>query len=195
MLTTLLISLLALAPVPVQEAPAAAFDLKCLQATQGTGGELAFTEHCARRETGGLRFNPAVLRHMEFDADGLSAVAVDGWSWVRADGASAPVITFDNGPDDFVAGLARGRQADGAMVYYDKRLDVALATPYTWVEPFIGGLAVVCARCRFEPDASGEHQVVAGGQWGAIDRAGKLVLPLRDDAASLRQDLAAARAR
>ncbi|WP_183004269.1 hypothetical protein [Achromobacter sp. UMC71] len=194
MLTTLLISLLALAPVPVQ-APDAAFDLKCLHATKGAGGEFEFTEHCARREAGRLRFNPAVLRHMAFDADGLSAVAVDGWSWVRADGVSAPVITFDNGPDDFVAGLARGRQAGGAMVYYDKRLDVALATPYTWVEPFIEGLAAVCARCRFEPDASGEHFEAVGGQWGAIDRSGKLVLPLRDDAASLRRDLDTARAR
>ncbi len=194
MLTPVLIALLALAPVPAP-APAAAFDLKCLHARQGTGGELEFAPHCARREAGRLRFNPAVLRQMAFDADGLSAVAVDGWSWVRADGVSAPVITFDNGPDEFVAGLVRGRQADGAMVYYDKRLDVALATPYTWVEPFIGGLAAVCARCRFEPDASGEHLAAVGGQWGAIDRGGRLVLPLRDDAASLRRDLDAARAR
>ncbi|RBL80767.1 hypothetical protein DDE05_49070 [Streptomyces cavourensis] len=191
MLTTLLFSLLAHAPVTASD-----FDLSCLAAARGTGGMMETTAHCARRDGSQLSFNPAVLGQLEYDADGLSAVAVGGgWSWVRADGASAQVIPFDNGPDDFVDGLARGRRAGGAMIYIDKRLDVALATPYTWVEPFADGIAAVCARCRFEPDASGEHQVVVGGEWGAIDRAGKLVLPLRADAASLRRELDAARKR
>jgi len=189
MLTTLLFSLLAHAPLAASD-----FDLTCLSAARGAGGMMESTAHCARREAGRITFNPALLRQLEYGADGLGAVALDGgWAWVRADGASAQVITFDNGPDDFVDGLARGRRPDGSMVYIDKRLDVALATPYTWIEPFIGGTAVVCSRCRFEPDASGEHHQVVGGEWGAIDRAGKLVLPWRADAASLRQDLDAAR--
>jgi hypothetical protein len=36
---------------------------------------------------------------------------------------------------------------------------------------------------------------VVGGDWGAIDREGALVLPLRPDAASLRSELDAARKR
>jgi hypothetical protein len=41
----------------------------------------------------------------------------------------------------------------------------------------------------------GEHSVMVGGDWGAIDRKGVLALPLRPDAASLRSDLEAARKR
>jgi hypothetical protein len=79
------------------------------------------------------------------------------------------------------------------MAYYDKQLNLALATSYAWAEPFSGGLAAVCSHCVGVPD--GEHSVMVGGDWGAIDRKGALALPLRRDAASLRSDLEAARKR
>lgn len=174
----------------------AGFDLPCFYNQKGAGGMLERAPHCARREAGRLAFNPDVLRKMAFYEDGLSAVATDGgWHWVRADGASASVLTYDNGPDEFEAGLARGRLADGTMAYYDKQLNVALATPYQWAEPFIDGIAVVCSRCGMQPTADGEHTMVVDGDWGAIDRQGRLVLPLRGDAASLRREADAARQR
>lgn len=188
LMTTMLSTLVLAAAAP------AGFDLSCSYAGRAHGGELERTEHCARRDRAAMVFAPEALRDMQFDKDGLSAVAVgDGWRWVRANGVSIAVITFDNGPDEFVHGLTRGRSPDGAMSYYDMRLRPVLSTPYAWVEPFINGLAAVCEHCRIETASDGEHHILVGGRWGAIDRSGKLALGMRDDAESLRRDLQEAR--
>jgi hypothetical protein len=187
MLITALLTSLALA------SGGGAFELSCFYADKADGGSLESADHCAREEGGGLVFNPDILRRMQFSAEGLSPVAAaGGWRWLRPDGRSVSVLTYDNGPDDFEEGLARGRRPEG-MAYYDKQLNVALATSYAWAEPFSGGLAAVCSRCVIVPE--GEHAMVVGGDWGAIDRKGALVLPLRPDAASLRSELEAARKR
>lgn len=171
---------------------AAAFELSCFYADKTDEGAFGHAEQCAREDGGGFVFNPEILRRMQFGADGLAPAAVAGWRWVRPDGRSVSVITYDNGPDEFEEGLARGRRPEG-MAYYDKQLDLALATSYAWAEPFSGGLAAVCSYCVSVQD--GEHSVMVGGDWGAIDRKGVLALPLRPDAASLRSDLEAARKR
>ena len=180
MLTTLLFSLLAAAP-----GGGATFDLPCHYAQKDAGGMIESAEHCARVEGDGLVFQPDILRVMDFNADGLSPVfAHRSWHWVRPDGKSVPVLTYDNFADDFEAGLTRGPWS-GGMAYYDTDLNRVLTTPFEWVDRYSGGLAVVCEGCRktFTPD--GEHSFMSGGEWGAIDRQGRLVLPLRPDAASL----------
>ncbi len=188
MLITALLTMLALA-----SGKAAAFDLSCVYPDKNDQGVFDNAEHCAREESGGIVFNPEYLRRMQFGDDRLAPASVAGnWRWVRPDGHSVPVITYDNGPDDFEEGLARGRRPDG-MAYYDRQLNLALATQYAWAEPFSGGLAAVCSRCVIVPE--GEHSRVVGGDWGAIDRKGALVLPLRPDPASLRSELEAARKR
>lgn len=188
MLTTLLFFLLAAVPGP------AAFDLNCYYAQKDAGGMMESSEHCARLDGDALVFRPETLRSMAFNADGLSPVFTHrSWHWVRPDGKSVPVLTYDNFADDFEAGLTRGPWS-GGMAYYDTRLDRVLATPYEWVDRFSGGLAIVCEGCRnaFTPD--GEHSFMSGGEWGVIDRQGRLVLPLRPDAASLMREVEAARA-
>ncbi len=188
MLITALLTTLVLA-----SGNAAAFELSCIYSDKTDEGVFDIVEHCAREENGGIVFNPEILRRMQFGDDGLTPAGVgEAWRWVRPDGRSVPVITYDNGPDEFEEGLARGRRPEG-MAYYDKQLNLALATSYAWAEPFSGGLAAVCSRCVIVPE--GEHSVVVGGDWGAIDRKGALVLPLRPDAASLRSELEAARKR
>lgn len=173
-------------------AAAPVFDTACLAAVRPAPDELTEVPHCAAVVQGVPRWNPAVLRRFVFDARGLAGVALagEGWRWVRPDARSAPVLTYDNGPDEFVSGLARG-MLNGGIAYYDRRLGLALATPYEWAEPFEDGLAVVCQGCA--PRAHGEHTLMAGGKWGAIDRSGRLVVPLRDDAASARREAQAAR--
>lgn len=189
MLTTLLFSLLAAVP-----GNAASFDLTCYYARKDTGGMLESAEQCARLDGDALVLRPEILRSMDFNLDGLSPLlAHQSWHWVRPDGKSVPVLTYDNSADDFEAGLTRGPWS-GGMAYYDTALNRVLATPYEWVDRFSGGLAVVCEGCRkaFTPD--GEHSFMTGGEWGAIDRQGTLVLPLRPDAASLLREVEAARA-
>ncbi|MGE8686389.1 MAG: hypothetical protein ACN6PJ_04580 [Achromobacter sp.] len=172
---------------------ASAFDLWCFYADKTADGVFERVEHCAREEGGAIVFNPEYLRRMQFGGDGLAPAGLpSGWRWVRPDGRSVSVLTYDNGPDEFEEGLARGRRPEG-MAYYDRRLNLALATSYAWAEPFSGGLAAVCTRCVIVPE--GEHSMVVGGDWGAIDRQGRLALPLRPDAESLRRELKAARQR
>ncbi|MNU27920.1 hypothetical protein D3C71_163220 [compost metagenome] len=173
---------------------AAGYGLPCFYAEKGAGGSLEYAEHCARPAGESVAFRPDVLARMDFAGDGLSPATANGsWHWVRPDGYAVAVVTFDNGADDFEAGLTRGPW-QGGMAYYDKQLNRVLATPYDWVDRFSGGLAAVCKGCRLERTPDGEHSYVVGGEWGAIDRQGRLVLPLRPDAASLHGDVEAARA-
>ncbi|MCY1370533.1 WG repeat-containing protein [Achromobacter agilis] len=190
MLMTALLTTLALA-----SGNPAAFELSCEYSDKTDEGVFNNAEHCAREENGGIVFNPEYLRRMQFGDDGLAPAGVAGnWRWVRQDGRSVAVLTYDNSPDEFEEGLSRGRRPEG-MAYYDKQLNLALATSYAWAEPFSGGLAAVCSHCVIVPEPGGEHSMVVGGDWGAIDRQGRLVLPLRPDADSLRRELKAARAR
>lgn len=188
MLIAALLSALALA-----SGNAADYDLPCLYADKGEGGTLEQSEHCARIAGDSVEFRPQNLNRMDFDGDGLApAFANRSWHWVRPDGRAVAVVTFDNGADDFEDGLTRGPWA-GGMAYYDKQLKRVLATPYDWVDRYSGGLAVVCKGCRVMRTPDGEHSYMAGGEWGAIDRQGRLVLPLRPDAGSLRREAEARR--
>ncbi len=172
---------------------AADYDLPCFYADKESGGSLEHVEHCARATDDSVVFRPAVMARMDFEGDGLSPATANGsWHWVRPDGRAVAVVTFDNGADDFEEGLARGPW-QGGMAYYDKQLNRVLATPYDWVDRFDGGIAAVCKGCRIERTPDGEHSVVVGGEWGAIDRQGRLVLPMRRDSASLRADVEASR--
>jgi hypothetical protein len=173
---------------------AADYGLPCFYAEKGAGGSLEYAEHCARPAGESVAFRPDVLARMDFEGDGLSPATANGsWHWVRPDGYAVAVVTFDNGADDFEAGLTRGPW-QGGMAYYDKQLNRVLATPYDWVDRFSAGLAAVCKGCRLERTPDGEHSYVVGGVWGAIARQGRLVLPLRPEAASLQGDVVAARA-
>ncbi|QVQ26183.1 WG repeat-containing protein [Achromobacter deleyi] len=188
MLIAALLSALALA-----SGNAADYDLPCFYADQGSGGSLEQAAHCARVAGDSVEFRPQVLARMDFEGDGLSPATANGsWHWVRPDGYAVAVVTYDNGADDFEEGLTRGPW-QGGMAYYDKQLNRVLATPYDWVDRYSGGLAAVCKGCRLERTPDGEHSYVVGGDWGAIDRQGRLVLPLRPDAASLHGEIEAAR--
>jgi len=210
MLKTLLFMLLAAVPaaalaanaVDAASAPtnsastnsSSSYDLQCLYAARQEGGMLEPVDQCARVEGDTLVFAADVLGRMDFNEDGLSPVFTHGsWRWARPDGKSVAVVTFDNFADDFEDGLTRGPWS-GGMAYYDTQLKRVLATPYEWVDRYSGGLAVVCEGCRKAHTPDGEHSYMTGGQWGAIDRQGKLALPLRPDAASLLSEVEAARA-
>ncbi|PTX04419.1 hypothetical protein DBL07_10965 [Achromobacter mucicolens] len=184
MLIAALLTSLALTP-----GHAVDYDLACFFADRQAQGSLEHVEHCARATKDSVEFRPAVLARMDFSDDGLSPATANGsWHWVRPDGHAVAVVTFDNSADDFEEGLTRGPWA-GGMAYYDRHLNRVLATPYDWVDRFEGGLAAVCKGCRIERTRDGEHSFVTGGEWGAIDRQGRLALPMRPDATSLRAQM------
>ncbi len=160
---------------------AAAYPLACRYARV----ELDRYEGCARPDVGGVRIAPAHVARMHFRR-GLAEAALDGggWLWVRRDGLARSVFVLDTGPDPFVQGLARGWRR-GKVAFYDRRLRLALATPYDWSHPFNArGAALVCEGCRSD---GRQPASMVGGRWGLINRRGLLLTPISDDGAASRR--------
>ena len=136
---------------------------------------------CTRVDSSGQRRVKAkYLRALSFNKHGVAAVwvkTVKGFYYVGRDGHMVPVITYDNGPDDFVEERAR-TQVNGKIGYIDRKLRLVIPRRYDWGFPFEGGKAVVCIGCKLK--ASGrEHWLVEGGKWGAVDRNGHEIVPLQ----------------
>ena len=160
---------LLLIATPVQAAP---FDVKCTYSSRSEK-ELVVAPDCARRDRA-LRFNPARLIDFAFTR-GLSDVNIGGhWYYVRDDGLSQPVVTFENWADEFHSGLARSEVAD-KIGYIDTRLRLVLPRRYDGAYPFEKGRALVCFGCTLESD--GEHHYYAGGIWTCINPRGHEIRP------------------
>jgi hypothetical protein len=95
--------------------------------------------------------------------------------YVSAAGVLRETLVFDNGPDYFEDGLARTVE-HGKVGFMDRALQVRIPPAWDFAFPFQDGFAVVCDGCRFEAD--GEYSRMVGGQWGYIDQAGRLKVPL-----------------
>lgn len=148
--------------------PAPVFDLGCTYPSRSQK-ELVTAPDCARRD-GSLTFNPARLSDFAFKR-GLIDVNIGGeWYYVRRDGASQPVMTYDNWADEFHSGLARS-EVGGKIGYVDRKLRLALPRIYDGAFPFEKGRAVVCFGCTKEND--GEHSFYRGGDWTCIDTRGR----------------------
>jgi hypothetical protein len=136
---------------------------------------------CTRVDSSGQRWVKAEhLRALSFDKYGIAAVwmtGVKGFYYVRRAGYMVPVVAYDNGPDYFVEGRAR-TQVDGKVGYIDRKLRLVIPPRYDWGFPFERGKAVVCIGCTEKPDG-GEHRLVEGGMWGAVDRTGREIVPLQ----------------
>ena len=136
---------------------------------------------CTRVDSSGRRRVQAAHLHApRFDRYGIAAVWMEGlksFYYVRRNGHMVPVVAYDNGPDAFVEGRAR-TQVDGKIGYIDQWLRVVIPPRYDWGFPFERGKAVVCSGCAPKPDG-GEHRIVEGGMWGAVDRNGREIVPLQ----------------
>ncbi len=106
---------------------------------------------------------------LDYDGDGLAYLRTrDGFLYVNSQGYARQVISYDNGPDYFAAGLARTRQ-NGKIGYFDKSLKMVIAPAYDFGFPFSEGRAIVCNGCVEQQ--KGEHKIMVGGLWGAIVHA------------------------
>jgi len=132
---------------------------------------------CAvRRRDGELRVLPAGLKALVFDKDGVAAIVVGKeFFYVTRSGRTAVALPYDNGPDDFVEGLARTLRK-GKVGYVDRRLREAIRCEWDFAFPFEDGVAVVCDGCTRVREE--EHARIEGGNWGYIDRKGQVVVPV-----------------
>jgi hypothetical protein len=165
----LLISMLMLGLTTV--AGPARYDLDCHRWTK-TGDEMIVTRKCAAKAADGrLTVDRAVLKDLRYDPrTGLAELGVDGWYYVRRDGRSAPVMTWDNMADPFESGLARS-QRGGKIGYVDTALKLAIPARFDGALPFRDGRATVCFGCTIVQD--GEHARYEGGRWACIDTRGR----------------------
>ncbi|MCW3847585.1 WG repeat-containing protein [Sphingomonas sp. LB-2] len=168
-----MLAALLLLAAPVQ---AGGYDLECTYNSRSRR-ELVTAPDCAR-QAGMVSFNPERLRDFAFK-HGLSDVNIGGhWYYVRRDGVSQPVMTFENWADEFHSNRARS-EADGKIGYVDRRLRLVLPRIYDGAFPFEKGRAVVCFGCTRETD--GEHSYYAGGSWACIDPSGREIRPRRTE--------------
>ena len=138
--------------------------------------EMTQFENCGRLTEGGIILDPKYLRALYFDADGPGYVMTgDRVFYLLPSGRSRETVIYDSGPDYFVEGLARGISG-GKIGFINQALEFKIAPAYDFAFPFDRGYAVVCNGCV--KVTRGEHQVLEGGLWGAIDRSGQIVIPL-----------------
>jgi hypothetical protein len=125
---------------------------------------------------GKVKLSPGLINRVSFDRFGLGVVHAGGFYYVNRGGVMVRTVTFDNGADYFSEGLARS-QVDGKIGFVDRRLSTIIAPSHDWASQFERGASIVCDGCVEVRE--GEYGERKGGKWGAIDRSGRLVLPLR----------------
>ena len=112
------------------------------------------------------------------------ALVPEGGKWFCIDRSGrhlATIFPFDNGPDYVREGLVRYVDR-GKIGFVDDACKIRVAAEWDFAFAFSEGRAVVCQGCKAQSD--GEHFIQVGGQWGYIDRVGKVVVPLLYDSAA-----------
>ena len=114
---------------------------------------------------------------MDFSEKGIAAVAdSSGWAYINTRGniLVRPYI-YDNGPDYFSEGLARfiEKRKIGFIDEYGK---IIIKAQWDFAYPFKNGKAAVCNGCNILTD--NEHKKISGGEWGYIDKTGKINVPI-----------------
>jgi len=140
--------------------------------------ELTPFKNCGKIDANGVFvLKKEHLDNISFNKDNLSCVYTPGPRvfYVRPDGKTFEAHYFDNGCDYFNEGLARGI-ANGKMVFFNRKLEIKIDTPYDTIFPFADGYAVVCNDCN--KVKIGEHTGFRGGKCGYIDHSGKVIVPL-----------------
>jgi hypothetical protein len=151
--------------------------------------ERTFKQCAATGPDGRPRLKRSYSARLRYNRDGLASVMLFNgtdtrkfqWFYVRRGFIPVPVESMDNGPDYFEDGLARS-PVGGKIGYIDRKLNLVIPAVYDGAYPFRDGVAVVCTACTYVSDRTaieGERGWYQGGQWGRIDRRGRVVSPFR----------------
>ena len=151
--------------------------------------ERTFKQCATTGADGQPRLTRSYSARLRYDRDGLASVLLmdqtnkqkSQWYYVRRGVIPVPVEVMDNGPDYFEDGLARS-PVGGKIGYIDRKLNLVIPAAYDGAYPFKDGIAVVCTGCTIVFDKTvteGERSWYEGGQWGRIDRRGRVVSPFR----------------
>ncbi len=136
--------------------------------------------------SGHVRIDARFRLARPFSKYGLAQVWSDGRIWSRINVFGEIVneaYFFDNGADYYVAGLTRIVENE-KIGFADMHGQIVITPRFDWASPFAydAPIAIVCEGCKSVPvNETGEYHEIVGGQWGAIDRSGKVVVPLEHD--------------
>ena len=132
---------------------------------------------------GNVVIKPAFVVGFEFNRHGVAAAITQVGQMVFIDSSGntlAKALSFDNGPDYFVAGRARIKSDDDKVGFISEDGSIVVKPSYQFASAFCQGRAAVCVGCVESPRKLAPP---TGGKWGYIDRSGTLVVPLKYDLA------------
>ena len=112
---------------------------------------------------------------------GYAAVMKDGKVYLinRRGETLLQVYFFDNGPDYFEEDFARFVEG-GKMGFFNRHGNKVVAAQWDFVREFKNGYAAVNnGRVTERTGRCCEIRVIQEGEWGLIDKAGKLVIPVQ----------------
>ena len=102
-----------------------------------------------------------------------------GFFDVTREGKTLKMYIFDNGTDYFSEGLAR-YISHNKIGFTDTKLNIIIPAKYDFAYPFKDGIAIVSNGSHQERSfPEDEHTYMVGGLWGAIDKSGTVIVPLK----------------
>lgn len=143
-----------------------------------------------KNKKGKIVIEPQFEQAHPFTKTGIAAVYKGGKDWYTIDKSGQILFKnyfFDNGPDYYVSGLTRfvdkgkiGFADKNGKIVIPATFDFALA--FSFSEP----ITIVSQGCREEECHSSSpnnchNREMVGGKWGAIDKQGKIVIPIEYD--------------
>ncbi|TGN10389.1 WG repeat-containing protein [Leptospira ilyithenensis] len=137
-----------------------------------------------KNKTGKVIIPPQYSHVFDFNEKKVAFVlGKDGWSCIDSNNKHllSPFI-FDNGPDYLSEGMGRFVEK-GKIGFFDSACKKKIKADYDFAQPFENKFSIVCNGCYSKK--SGEHSVIKGGKYGAIDKKGKIVVSLEYDSVSI----------
>ncbi len=132
---------------------------------------------------------PQFSMAFDFSKYGIADVYMDASrEWLKIDKSGKTIVNsffFDNGPDYYVNGLSRFVK-NKKMGFMDRQGHVVISAEYDWAGIFTYNfpITVVATGCKLVKYSECDERM-EGGKWGAIDRHGKVIIPLIYDAFTL----------
>lgn len=132
--------------------------------------------------TGQTIIPPQFYRAFAFNKYGIADVKTkELFGWVKIDKSGKVLATsyfFDNGPDYYVSGLSRFVQ-NNKIGFINKRGHPVVPAEYDWANSFSYNFPITVVAKGCKPVKFSEYEeVMKGGKWGAVDRHGKVIIPL-----------------
>jgi len=125
------------------------------------------------KQTSTYHVNSNYLKQLDFKGEEIISIfQKDAFYYIRKDGKVMKTLTYENGADPFVEGLAR-TEVNGKIGFFNTNLDIVLKPIYDFAFPFYHGIAEICTGCKEQKE--GDYSMLKGGRWQKINREGLVI--------------------